>query len=84
MPLFDILPNFIEFFAIFAPIFAKFDLWTSHKKRKDSYIPVFPGRIKGLCCTPLNFSAEKIVDTYLIMIMSQQRRYSLLTLMYMY
>ena len=46
------------FSAIFAPIFDKFNPWTKHKKRKDTCILDFPGRVLGLSFAPLKFSVE--------------------------
>ena len=44
-PFYIICPIFIEFPAIFGPVFAKFDQWTLHRKRKDTCFLVFHGMV---------------------------------------
>ena len=55
-PFYDLL----DFSAIFAPNFVKFDPWVWHNKRSNNmFSSFFPGRILGLSYAPLKFSKEK-------------------------
>ena len=55
--------TFAKFYRV-ATIFAKFDPWTWHKKRKGTCFLIFP---EGLSCAPLKFSVEKKMLSLLIL-----------------
>ena len=46
-PFLILWPIFIGFSSIFASTTAKFDPWTQQKKKRDTFVTVFPGRFKG-------------------------------------